>query len=74
MASKPYNLHRNVETPVELQVPDDGAFLMNFLHSQPLVNLVQNLMLKVILNLILMGLLVTVVVIQIATLSCQNIE
>ena len=30
MAGKPYNLHRKVEIPVELQVQDDGAFLNEF--------------------------------------------
>ena len=34
MASKPYNLHRKVEIPVELQVQDDGTFLHEF-SSQP---------------------------------------
>ena len=34
MAGKPYNLHRKVEIPVELQVQDDGAFLNDF-SSQP---------------------------------------
>ena len=35
MAGKPYNLHRKVEIPVELQVQDDGAFLNEF-SSQPI--------------------------------------
>ena len=34
MAGKPYNLHRKVEIPVELQVQDGGAFLNEF-SSQP---------------------------------------
>ena len=34
MAGKPYNLHRKVEIPVELQVQDDGVFLNEFF-SQP---------------------------------------
>ena len=34
MAFKPYNLHRKVGIPVELQVQDDSAFLNEF-SSQP---------------------------------------
>ena len=52
MACKPYNLLRKVEIPVELQVQDDGAFLNEF-SSQPTPGQsVQNLILRVIMNLI----------------------
>ena len=74
IAGKPYNLLKKVEIPVELQVKDHGAFLNEF-SSQPTPGQSGTKSdTEMILNLTLMHLLMTVVVIQITTLSYQNIE